>query len=53
MHMKKITKRDVGIFFLGMLGMLMIEVLYDWDGTVGEFTKGFKAGLNGEVETTK
>ncbi len=51
--MKKITKRDVGVFFLGMLGMLMIEVLYDWHGTVGAFKRGFKAGFNEEIENTK
>lgn len=51
--MKKITKHDVKIFLLGMLAMLLITLIYDWD----EFTKGFKDGLNGkplnEIKTNK
>ncbi len=44
--LKNITKRDVKIFFLGILAMLLIEVVFNWDGTVGDFMRGVKGGYN-------
>ena len=40
--MKKITKREVQFFFLGILTMFLIESLLDWEGSV----KAFKDGWN-------
>ncbi len=40
--MKKITKRDVAFFFLGMFVLLLVETVWDWDNSV----KSFKAGWN-------
>ena len=40
--MKKITKRDVAFFFVGIFTMLIIESVLDWNNTV----KSFKAGFN-------
>jgi len=40
--MKKITKRDVAFFFIGIFTMLIIDSVLDWDSTV----KSFKAGYN-------
>jgi len=40
--MKKITKRDVSFFFLGMFVLLLVETVWDWDNSV----KSFKAGWN-------
>jgi len=40
--MKKITKRDVAFFFIGIFTMLIIDSVLDWDSTV----KSIKAGLN-------
>jgi len=40
--MKKITKRDVFFFFLGILIVLLIEIVRDWDNVV----KGAKDGWN-------
>jgi len=40
--MKKITKRDVAFFFVGIFTMLIIDSVFDWDNTV----KSFKAGYN-------
>ena len=38
--MKKITKRDVFFFFLGILIVLFIEIVCDW----GNVVKGVKDG---------
>jgi len=51
--MKTITKRDIKLFLLGMVSMLLIEAIYDWDGTVGAFLKGVKHGWNEEIKKTK
>jgi len=40
--MKKITKRDVAFFFIGIFTMLIIDSVLDWDSTV----KSIKAGFN-------
>jgi hypothetical protein len=41
--MKKVTKRDVAMFFLGIFTFFTIEVIYDWENNV----QAFKDGLNG------
>lgn len=38
----QITKRDVKVFFLGVLVMFLIVLIYDWK----EAVRGFKAGYN-------
>ena len=40
--MKKISKRDVKIFLLGVLTMFLIELAFDWK----EAVQGFKDGYN-------
>jgi len=40
----QITKRDVIIFFIGMITMLLLVLIYDW--------RSFKKGIKGEPETT-
>lgn len=44
--MKNITKRDIKAFFLGMVALLLIEIAFDFDGTVGDFIRGFNDGFN-------
>jgi hypothetical protein len=39
----QITKRDVKVFFLGVLVMFLIVLIYDWR----DFVRGFKDGYNG------
>jgi hypothetical protein len=39
--MKKITKRDVYIFLLGMLTLFIIDAIVDWDDSVKSFKKGY------------
>lgn len=39
--MRKITKRDVLVFILGMLTYLFIEIVYDWEGSKTSFMKGW------------
>lgn len=48
----KINKREVKIFFLGMLATLLLEVAFDWNGTVGAFIRGFNDGFHGRTERT-
>jgi len=46
----QITKRDVKVFFLGVLVMFLIVLIYDWK----EFVRGFKAGYNeSRIESSK
>ncbi len=40
--MKKITKRDLFFFVLGLVVMLVFEIFYNWSGSV----KSFKDGWN-------
>ncbi|MBX2967698.1 MAG: hypothetical protein KF845_16270 [Cyclobacteriaceae bacterium] len=44
--MKNITKRDVKIFILGMLTMIMIEFITDWSSHVQAAKRGFNDGFN-------
>ena len=41
--MKKITKRDIGFFVLGLLAMLLIELVFDWERSVQDFKDGFNS----------
>jgi len=41
--MKKITKRDVAFFFLGMSVLLLVETVWDWDNSVKSFKNGWNA----------
>ena len=49
----KITKREVGFFFLGLFTMLLIELVWNWNDNVKAFKEGFDAGYNGNIEVTK
>jgi hypothetical protein len=44
--MKKITKRDLSFFLLGILSLFLIDAIYDWEGTVNAFINGFNDGYN-------
>ena len=37
----KITKRDIGFFFLGMLALFVIESILDWEGTKKAISDGW------------
>ena len=50
--MKNLTKRDILFFVVGILSMLVIEALYDWEGTKQSFMKGFN-DAPGKHEQTK
>ena len=49
--MKKITKRDIGFFVLGLLAMLLIELVFDWERSVQDFKDGFNSVS--DTESTK
>ena len=52
--MKKITKRDVLFFFLGIFTLFIIESVWDWDNTVKDFKAGWNAGSGkAEMEQVK
>ncbi len=40
----KITRRDVVAFCIGMLTLLAIESVVNWNSSVEAFQKGFNAG---------
>ena len=50
--MKNLTKRDLLFFFAGIMAMLVIEVIYDWDSFKQGLTKGYNPA-NGKQEQTK
>ena len=37
----KITGRDFIFFFLGVLTIILIEVVWDWDNHVNSYKEGF------------
>jgi len=42
--MKKITKRDAKFFFLGILTVLFLELVLNWEENVKAFEAGFMSG---------
>jgi hypothetical protein len=51
--MRKITKRDVFVFFLGVVFCLILNIIVDWEKHVKAFKDGFKAGMKStKVENT-
>lgn len=49
--MKNITKRDVLFFFAGILTILVIEALFDWEGAKKDFMDGFNGGSTRQEQT--
>lgn len=49
--MKKITKRDILFFISGMLLMLVIEAIYDWDSAKQSFMKGLNDAPGKQAQT--
>jgi len=43
--MKKITKRDLLFFFLGLLTCLIFSIIYDWDSFKNGFKNGWKDAI--------
>jgi len=41
--MKKITKRDVLFFFLGLLTFFIIETIYNWEGSKKAVHRGWNS----------
>jgi hypothetical protein len=39
-----ITKRDVRVFFLGILTILFLELVLNWEENVKAMKEGYKAG---------
>jgi len=46
MKKPQITKRDIKIFFLGMLFGLLIVLIYEWDDAKSGFKEGFEKAIN-------
>ena len=49
--MKKITKRDIEFFVLGLLTMVLIGMLLDYEGSVQAFKDGYNSVP--DIESTK
>ena len=49
--MKKITKRDIVFFVLGLLTMVLIGMLFDYEGSVQAFKDGYNSVP--DIESTK
>jgi hypothetical protein len=49
--MKKITKRDIVFFVLGLLTMVLIGMLLDYEGSVQAFKDGYNSVP--DIESTK
>lgn len=47
--MRKITKRDVLFFFLGIFAFFLFETVYDWEGTKDAFQKGYNDGKKSSI----
>lgn len=47
--MKKITKRDVIFFVLGVLAMFIFETVYNWEDSVKSFKEGWNSATSSEV----
>ena len=43
--MKKINKRDVQFFILGILTCFIVDLIVDWQGAKEAFNKGYNEGL--------
>ena len=48
--MKKITKRDVLFFFLGIFAFFLFESVYNWEETKDAVKKGY---IDGHESTAK
>ncbi len=44
--MKKITKREIIAFLLGIIFCFIINMMFNWKENVSDFKKGFTEGYN-------
>jgi len=49
---RKITKRDIVFFFLGLFAAFVIDVVYNWKESVQAFNDGANSALE-KIETEK
>lgn len=49
-EMKKITKRDVAAFFLGMLFLFFLDTVLNWEDAKNAFAKGYQNGFNSTIK---
>jgi len=43
MKLPAITNRDVKAFFLGVLFIMLLDLIFDWNGTKQAFLDGYNA----------
>jgi len=46
----KITKRDIKFFVLGILTMLILESILDWEGVKKSFMEGYESAAKTEIK---
>ena len=51
--MRKITKRDIKFFLLGLFTMFAVEVATDWEAHVDAFNQGFKSVAKESLDGSK
>lgn len=44
----KITKRDVGFFFLGIFSIFLLDTILNWDQAVEAFKEGYNSTIKNE-----
>jgi hypothetical protein len=42
--MKKITKRDVFFFFMGLVTLFFLDIIFNWEEAIHVMMEGFKDG---------
>jgi hypothetical protein len=45
MKMPQITKRDIKCFLFGMLAMLLLTLVFNWEDSKAGFQEGFKDAI--------
>ncbi|MDG1276881.1 MAG: hypothetical protein P8O16_06330 [Algoriphagus sp.] len=51
--MKKITKRDILFFFIGIATFFIFETVYNWEESKEAMRKGFENGYKAGQNTAK
>lgn len=50
----KITKRDLGSFFLGVFVMIILDLIFNWSENVADFKRGVNDGRkSGRIESVE
>jgi hypothetical protein len=49
----KITKRDLGFFFLGVFVVFFVDLIFNWNDNIAAFKRGFNDAIKeNRIEST-